>query len=282
MTKPPVGLREAGKAERLRRLKEATKSILLEHGYEQATTRDISQAAGVSIGTLFVYAKDKRDLVYLVINDELDPVARHAHANVTAGGSPLDAICAFPEALVRLFRREPGDRAMRVQRAGLLREPSRRRRRAGDPSACAHEGPGGPPRRYPAGRPGPGAISPSTSRRTFWAARSTISTRPAFAPGSSRKSRAPRTGARDCAPSSHCSSIAWRRTGASGRTVRSAPNARSVSRNVDRQTLTRKLSSFSKRERILISQVIPPDWKALQGASPGGKRPAVVRSVDAL
>jgi AcrR family transcriptional regulator len=90
-----MGLREAGKAERLRRLKEATKHVLLKHGYDQATTREISELAGVSIGTLFVYAKDKRDLLYLVINDELDPVAQHAHANAPTRGTALDKICAL-------------------------------------------------------------------------------------------------------------------------------------------------------------------------------------------
>ena len=91
----PIGLRETGKAERLRRLKDATRALLLERGYDEVTTREISRAAGVSIGTLFVYAKDKRDLLYLVVNDELDPVAEYAHAHVPAQGSPLHRICTF-------------------------------------------------------------------------------------------------------------------------------------------------------------------------------------------
>lgn len=89
------GLRETGKADRLRRLKDATKRAMLELGYDAATTRDISRSAGVSIGTLFVYAKDKRDLLFLVVNDELDPVAHYAHANVPATGDPLDRVCAL-------------------------------------------------------------------------------------------------------------------------------------------------------------------------------------------
>lgn len=91
----PIGLRETGKAERLRRLKEATRALLLERGYDEVTTREISRAAGVSIGTLFVYAKDKRDLLYLVVNDELDPVAEHAHAHVPGQGLPLHKLRAF-------------------------------------------------------------------------------------------------------------------------------------------------------------------------------------------
>ncbi|MFT8246213.1 TetR/AcrR family transcriptional regulator [Roseomonas sp. BN140053] len=92
---PAAGLREAGKAERLRRLKEATRRLLLTRGYDAATTREISQLAGVSIGTLFVYARDKRDLLYLVVNDELDPVARFAHDNVPESGTALDRLGAL-------------------------------------------------------------------------------------------------------------------------------------------------------------------------------------------
>jgi AcrR family transcriptional regulator len=95
LTMPASGLREAGKAERQRRLKEATKLVLLQRGYDQATTREISMVAGVSVGTLFVYAKDKRDLLFLVINDELDPIALKAHANIPPDGPPLSRILAF-------------------------------------------------------------------------------------------------------------------------------------------------------------------------------------------
>ena len=95
ITSAPGGLRESGKAERQRRLKEATKQVLLQRGYDQATTREISTVAGVSVGTLFVYAKDKRDLLFLVINDELDPIATQAHAEVPRAGPPLARLLAF-------------------------------------------------------------------------------------------------------------------------------------------------------------------------------------------
>ena len=89
------GLRELGKIERQRRLKEAAKEIFCRRGYDEATTREIARRAGVSIGTLFVYAKDKRDLLFLVFNDELDPVAALAHACLPETGSALERICAL-------------------------------------------------------------------------------------------------------------------------------------------------------------------------------------------
>ena len=70
-----AGLRERGKSERQRRIKEAAKAVFSDVGYDAATTREIARRAHVSIGTIFVYAKDKRDLLFLMLNDELDPVA---------------------------------------------------------------------------------------------------------------------------------------------------------------------------------------------------------------
>jgi AcrR family transcriptional regulator len=88
-----LGLREAGKLERMRRIKRAAKEIFVRDGYDGATTRDIAARAGVSIGTIFVYANDKRDLLYLVFNDELDPLSEAAWAAVPSKGSTLDRLC---------------------------------------------------------------------------------------------------------------------------------------------------------------------------------------------
>ena len=70
-----MGLRERGKRERLRRIKEAAVEAFRSEGYEGASTREIARIADVSIGTLFVYAKDKRDLLFLVLNEDLDKIS---------------------------------------------------------------------------------------------------------------------------------------------------------------------------------------------------------------
>jgi AcrR family transcriptional regulator len=89
------GLRERGKSERQRRIKEAAKAVFSDVGYDAATTREIARRAHVSIGTLFVYAKDKRDLLFLVLNDELDPVAERAHCQLPDAKPVLDRLCAL-------------------------------------------------------------------------------------------------------------------------------------------------------------------------------------------
>jgi AcrR family transcriptional regulator len=90
-----AGLRELGKSERQRRIKEAAKAVFSDVGYDAATTREIARRAHVSIGTIFVYARDKRDLLFLVINDELNPVADLARRDLPDDKPALDRLCAL-------------------------------------------------------------------------------------------------------------------------------------------------------------------------------------------
>ncbi|WP_176442639.1 TetR/AcrR family transcriptional regulator [Noviherbaspirillum humi] len=92
--KPP-GLRERSKLEKRRRIKEAAREVFIEKGYEAATTREIAALADVAIGTLFVYAKDKRDLLMLIINDDLDAINDTVMKSVAKKGSLLDQLTEF-------------------------------------------------------------------------------------------------------------------------------------------------------------------------------------------
>lgn len=71
-------LREQNKAEKLEHIRLAAASLFTELGYESATMRAIASRAGVGLGTLFLYAKDKRDLVFLIYNEELDNIVERA------------------------------------------------------------------------------------------------------------------------------------------------------------------------------------------------------------
>src|SRR5215469_6772128 len=97
------GLRERGKNERQRRIKEAAKAVFSDVGYDAATTREIAHRAHVSIGTIFVYARDKRDLLFLVINDELNPVADQARQELPDDTLVLDRLCALARPWYRYF-----------------------------------------------------------------------------------------------------------------------------------------------------------------------------------
>ncbi len=92
---PKMGLRERGKRERRRRIQAAARSEFMEKGYDVATTRDIAALAEVGIGTLFTYAKDKRELLMMIVNDDLDEVSEAAEKAINANKSLLEQITAF-------------------------------------------------------------------------------------------------------------------------------------------------------------------------------------------
>jgi AcrR family transcriptional regulator len=102
-----VGLRERGKRDKLRRIKDAAFDIFRSKGYEAASTREIALAADVSIGTIFLYAKDKRDLLCLVLNQDLDEVFQSAVASLPPAGSIERRLRCLLAPIYEYFSREP-------------------------------------------------------------------------------------------------------------------------------------------------------------------------------
>ena len=90
-----IGLREQGKRERRRRIQAAARREFMEKGYDVATTRDIALQAEVGIGTLFTYAKDKRELLMMIVNDDLDEVSEQAEQALNLDQPLLEQISAF-------------------------------------------------------------------------------------------------------------------------------------------------------------------------------------------
>jgi AcrR family transcriptional regulator len=89
------GLRERNKLEKRRRIIDATLSLLAEKGFEQTTTREIAERAGVASGTIFLYAHDKLDLFLMSITEDLDPLTVSAFAEVDQGAPLVEQLSAF-------------------------------------------------------------------------------------------------------------------------------------------------------------------------------------------
>jgi AcrR family transcriptional regulator len=101
------GLRERRKNERRRRVLEAAREVFLEHGYEHATTREIATRAGVAVGTVFVYARDKRDLLMTIVNDDLEAITDESFATLDRTAPILDQLIALFEPRYRYWVRDP-------------------------------------------------------------------------------------------------------------------------------------------------------------------------------
>lgn len=91
-TGPKLGRRERNKIERRQTIKTAARATFYEKGYFGATTREIAERAGIAEGTLFLYWKDKSDLLLSIVNDDLDAVARSALSKAVGSVSLLDQL----------------------------------------------------------------------------------------------------------------------------------------------------------------------------------------------
>lgn len=75
-----LGLRERNKLDKLRRIKAAARELFVAKGFDDTTVREIATRADVGMGTLFLYADNKRDLLFLIANDELETITDKANA----------------------------------------------------------------------------------------------------------------------------------------------------------------------------------------------------------
>lgn len=92
-----AGRRESVKAQKRRRIIEAARREFSARGFEGATMQAIAEGAGVAVGTLFLYARDKRELLLMVFNDELEHITDTSIAAVRDDRPLVDELVAYYE-----------------------------------------------------------------------------------------------------------------------------------------------------------------------------------------
>ena len=105
--KKVFGLRERNKLDKLRRIKDAASDLFVQKGFDDTTTRAIASRAGVGLGTVFVYAPTKRDLLFMIVNEDLQEVVQSAAGMVKPIGSMLDNLLRVFRAHYRYFGQRP-------------------------------------------------------------------------------------------------------------------------------------------------------------------------------
>ncbi|HXZ85986.1 MAG TPA: TetR/AcrR family transcriptional regulator [Myxococcota bacterium] len=98
MPEPVEGLRERNKREKLARIRAAARALFRKHGFEATTAREICERAGIGVGTLFLYVRDKRELLFLTFEEDARRIFAEARA-AAAGEKQL------VEQLMALFGR---------------------------------------------------------------------------------------------------------------------------------------------------------------------------------
>lgn len=101
------GLREQNKLDKRQRIQAAARELFSKHGYESATLRQIAKRAHVGLGTLFNYAQDKRDLVFLIFNEELSAVTEQALKAADSATSLVDQLAAIYKPHYEYFSENP-------------------------------------------------------------------------------------------------------------------------------------------------------------------------------
>lgn len=91
----PLGLRERNKLEKRARICEAAGRLFAERGFEATTIEQIAQEAHVAKGTVFLYAKTKHELLFLVFESAIGSAYEQAFNSLPDG--------AVVDRLVHLF-----------------------------------------------------------------------------------------------------------------------------------------------------------------------------------
>jgi AcrR family transcriptional regulator len=103
----PIGQRERNKIDKLRRIKDAARELFVAKGFDDTTTREIALRAGVGLGTIFVYAANKRDLLFLIVNDELKDITKEAEASISERASLLENLLDISRRHYEFFGLQP-------------------------------------------------------------------------------------------------------------------------------------------------------------------------------
>jgi AcrR family transcriptional regulator len=107
VTPRELGLRERNKFQKRQRIRAAARELFSKRGYDAATLRQIAHRAHVGLGTLFNYAQDKRDLVFLIFNEELSTVTDAALKMPGPRQPLLDQLLAIAKRHYDYFAKDP-------------------------------------------------------------------------------------------------------------------------------------------------------------------------------
>ena len=85
----------------------AARKLFTEHGYDTATLRQIAETAGLGLTTLFNHIQDKRDLIYLIFDEEVYTAAERGHAAIRPWQTFVEKILTISSFHFQMFSMEP-------------------------------------------------------------------------------------------------------------------------------------------------------------------------------
>ena len=85
----------------------AARKLFVEKGYDAATLREIAREAGLGPATLFNHIQDKRDLIYLIFDEDVELMTERALSAPRSWQNFIAKILMVTEPHFRLFAEEP-------------------------------------------------------------------------------------------------------------------------------------------------------------------------------
>jgi len=118
--------------EKRQRIVEAARKRFRRYGIRKTTMQEIARDAGVAVGTLYLYFKDKDDLVLAGTQDFVAHHRRQAEEIVAGPGSAADRLRRYLAARFRVAEqmRTSSEHAAELARAVLRLQPQRLREEA--------------------------------------------------------------------------------------------------------------------------------------------------------
>lgn len=99
--------REARKEDKRARLRDAAWELFITAGYDATTTKAIAGRAGVASGTLFLYARDKADLLFLVFHERLSAAVDEGLRTLPVGAPLLEQLMHLYAGFFRVYAVAP-------------------------------------------------------------------------------------------------------------------------------------------------------------------------------
>ena len=132
--RPPLGRRERTKRDKRERILAAARDLFAEHGVGGVTTQQIADRADVAIGTLFLYASTKAELLIMVQNDKFAAAIDDGLAAIAAdapdAADALDSVMAVIRPVV-VCAREQIDNGRTYLHELVFGDPAEPNRREG-------------------------------------------------------------------------------------------------------------------------------------------------------
>jgi AcrR family transcriptional regulator len=105
---PAASRREQQKLDKRERIRAAAWELFTTAGFDETTTKAVAARADVAAGTLFLYARDKEDLLCLVMHDRLAATVEARFATLPRGAPLMDQLLHVFRGLFQMYAEHPG------------------------------------------------------------------------------------------------------------------------------------------------------------------------------